>query len=83
MSPIFDSISKQGYLAAGWDEQEVREALQRAQMPVYALGGVSVDKVPDVKRMGFQGIGLIGAVWMAADPLSALRAFQEALDDSC
>lgn len=80
LSPIFDSISKEGYTAAGFDPQEVAEALRRAQMPVYALGGIDVQKVPAVRRMGFQGIGLLGAVWGAADPLAALQEFLGAVD---
>lgn len=75
LSPIFDSISKEGYSAAGFDAQEVSQALQRAQMPVYALGGVDLDKVPVVRGMGFKGIGLLGAVWGAGDPLAALQGF--------
>ncbi len=78
LSPIFDSISKEGYSAAGFDPQEVTDALQRAQMPVYALGGIDVEKVPVVRRMGFHGIGLLGAVWGADDPLAALQEFIDA-----
>lgn len=82
LSPIFDSISKEGYTAAGFDQQELADTLQQAQMPVYALGGVSIDKVPLVRRMGFQGIGLLGAVWGSADPVAALQDFQDAVRNS-
>lgn len=79
LSPIFDSISKEGYMAAGFDEQDISLTLRQAQMPVYALGGVSIDKVAAVRRMGFQGIGLLGAVWGKGDPVSAFQEFQQAL----
>jgi len=79
LSPIFDSISKEGYMAAGFDKQDVSLTLQKAQMPVYALGGVSIDKIAAVRRMGFQGIGLLGAVWGKDDPVSAFQEFQQAL----
>lgn len=78
LSPIFDSISKEGYLSASFDEQEVAKAMQQAQMDVYALGGVSMDKIPVVQRMGFAGIGLLGAVWGKDDPVAALQQFQDA-----
>jgi thiamine monophosphate synthase len=58
----------------------VAEALQRAQMPVYALGGIDIGKVPVVRCMGFQGIGLLGAVWGAGDPLAVLQEFLAAAD---
>jgi thiamine-phosphate pyrophosphorylase len=80
LSPIFDSISKEGYPAAVFDPQQVAQALQRAQMPVYALGGIDVGKVPVVRRMGFQAIGLLGAVWGAGDPHAALQEFLVAAD---
>jgi thiamine-phosphate pyrophosphorylase len=82
LSPIFDSISKEGYTAAGFDQQELADALQQAHMPVYALGGVSIDKVPLVGSMGFQGIGLLGAVWGSVDPVAALQEFQDAVCNS-
>lgn len=79
LSPVFDSISKEGYNAACFHSQELSNALQHAQMPVYALGGVSVDKVHAVRAMGFQGIGLLGAVWAAEDPPAALQQFLDAV----
>lgn len=82
LSPVFDSISKQGYTAAAFDPQELSDALQHAHMPVYALGGVSVDKVALVHSMGFRGIGLLGAVWGSADPPAALQPFLDAANAS-
>jgi thiamine-phosphate pyrophosphorylase len=82
LSPIFDSISKEGYSAAGFPPQELCSALQRAPMPVLALGGVDIDKVPVVRSMGFQGIGLLGAVWSSDDPLAALQAFLDSASET-
>ena len=79
LSPIFDSISKEGYMAAGFKEQDVMDALQTTQMDVYALGGVSLDKLHVVHRMGFKGVGLLGAVWAQEDPVASLQEFLNAV----
>ena len=64
LSPIYDSISKQGYAAA-----YTRESLLRAQQAgiinqqVMALGGISLECLPEVKSLGFGGAVLLGDVW--------------------
>jgi thiamine-phosphate pyrophosphorylase len=73
LSPIFDSISKKGYLSGSFDPQEVKLALAAAPMPVYALGGVTGQRVPLLKDMGFAGFGVIGTVWDNPKPLQALQ----------
>lgn len=68
LSPIFDSISKQGYRAA-FDiksdngKEELRDAISNATVPVYALGGVTVDKIPELESLGFSGAAFLGEVW--------------------
>ena len=77
LSPIFDSISKVGYLAAGFEERSLKLALERSQVPVIALGGITVSKVVVASKMGFGGVAVLGAVWLAADPVSAFEELQE------
>ena len=38
LSPVFDSISKQGYTAA-FDSEALKEAVSKAACPIIALGG--------------------------------------------
>lgn len=68
LSPIFDSISKHGYLAAfdiesDYGKYELRDAISKATVPVYALGGVTVDKIPILESLGFSGAAFLGEVW--------------------
>ena len=64
LSPIFDSISKQGYHSAF-----TREMIQQAAASgiidhkVYALGGVTFSKIEEVKHMGFGGAMILGDAW--------------------
>lgn len=62
LSPIFDSISKEGYKKAFHDE-EITSELQRITTPVIALGGVSSKNARKVKQLGFSGSAILGAIW--------------------
>lgn len=64
LSPIFDSISKKGYMSA-FSEEEIQRAFQEGIIDgkVIALGGVTFDKLDIVKEMGFGGAMILGDAW--------------------
>lgn len=64
LSPIFDSVSKQGYRSAFTDE-EIRKAVADGiiDKKVYALGGVTFARLADVEQMGFGGAMILGDAW--------------------
>ncbi len=64
LSPIFDSISKQGYRAA-FTSSQLSEAyrLRIINQRVLALGGVTFDKIKQVLEMGFGGAMILGDAW--------------------
>ncbi len=62
LSPIFDSISKEGYKAA-FDYHQLHQKISAIQLKVIALGGVSNDKIKHCKEMGFSGVAFIGSFW--------------------
>lgn len=64
LSPIFDSISKQGYHAA-FSSAEIEEASRQGiiDKKVLALGGVTFNKIDDVLRVGFGGGMILGDAW--------------------
>lgn len=67
MSPVFDSISKQGYGAAYTDEQLDRAAADGTiDDRVIALGGVSLGRLPVLRRWRFGGAAFLGDVWNRA-----------------
>lgn len=63
LSPIFDSISKKGYKSA-FTEDELRRASQDGIIDnkVVALGGVTFDKIPFLKDLGFGGAAMMGGL---------------------
>lgn len=57
ISPVFDSISKKGY-NAGFNLTELSDKIKGKN--VIALGGVTPDKFPLLKSLGFRGAALLG-----------------------
>lgn len=62
LSPIFDSISKEGY-KANFSEEELIEVNQNKQTKVIALGGITEDKISTVESLGFDGYAMLGGFW--------------------
>lgn len=75
ISPVFNSISKPGYLA-GIDRTQLPAI--RAQQntsgnapAIYALGGIDHSNIITLKNEGFDGAALLGSIWQAQDPVRA------------
>lgn len=64
LSPIFDSISKQNYCAA-FSEKDLEDAYHQGiiDQRVFALGGVTFDRIEKVRSMGFGGAMILGDAW--------------------
>lgn len=64
LSPIFDSISKQGYHAA-FSGKDLETAYHQGiiDQRVLALGGVTFDRIETVRLMGFGGAMILGDAW--------------------
>lgn len=61
LSPFFDSISKEGYVSARFDPEEVKSLT--ASGKVVALGGVEPRHFRELARLGFVGGAMLGYVW--------------------
>lgn len=63
LSPIFDSVSKQGYASAFTDETLKKASSEGIiDRKVVALGGVTPDKIGYLRRLGFRGAAMLGCV---------------------
>jgi thiamine-phosphate pyrophosphorylase len=65
LSPIFDSISKQGYIST-LNHHKLNQFLKHKNPKspkVIALGGLDEQTVPKAKMMGFDGFALLGGLW--------------------
>uniref|UniRef100_A0A0G4I3P9 Thiamine phosphate synthase/TenI domain-containing protein n=1 Tax=Chromera velia CCMP2878 TaxID=1169474 RepID=A0A0G4I3P9_9ALVE len=82
LSPIFPSISKEGYRPGAFSSlpgNELQRRLCGVPFPVFALGGISEKNVLSEKLKGFAGVGLLGSVWQSPDPVAAFSEIREML----
>lgn len=68
LSPIYDSISKAGY-RAHFSADELRRALsdKHLRVPIIALGGVTPDRIDELRQLGFSGAAFLGYLFADAD----------------
>jgi len=87
LSPVFDSISKQGYKSK-LDLKEIDVFLQTYKslspmgragdgLLLLALGGIDEDKIDIIKELGFSGIALLGAIWQSKNPIEKFKRIKE------
>jgi len=64
LSPIFDSISKQGYQHA-FSDKTLSKAAQEGIIDekVVALGGITDERIPQLKAWNFGGAAFLGYIW--------------------
>lgn len=76
LSPIYDSISKNGYRSA-FTENSLSESDGIIGPRVYALGGVRPENLPELERYGFGGAAFLGYVWKDATPENIVLRIRE------
>lgn len=76
LSPVFDSISKEGYQSR-FNTNELKLFLKDMKAKIIALGGIDEDKIEPVRSMGFSGIALLGAIWQSEHPVDKFKRIKE------
>lgn len=74
--PVFATPTKHGRVQ-GVDA--LREACAAAKIPVFAIGGVTVENALACLEVGAHGVAVVGAVMEASSVRSAVRAFAEVM----
>lgn len=64
LSPIFNSISKEGY-GSTFPIDTLREAAAKGILTsqVFALGGISEETIPFLQGLPFGGVAVLGSLW--------------------
>jgi thiamine-phosphate diphosphorylase len=75
--PVFDPSTKP---VRGVGVDALREVASAARIPVLALGGVTPERVRPCLAAGASGVAVASGVFRAANPISAARRYQAALE---
>lgn len=73
LSPVFASISKQGYEGRGFDVNHIPKR-------IVGMGGVTSDNIPEFKNLGFQGVGVLGGIWKSTSPITDFKKMKAHFD---
>ncbi|MBX3307361.1 MAG: thiamine phosphate synthase [Nitrospira sp.] len=76
--PIFDTPSKRSF-GPPLGLALLTEVCRRSSIPVFAIGGITCERVRDVRRAGAHGVAVIGALLTRDDIGEAVREFTHAL----
>ena len=78
LGPIYNTPSKRSY-GAPLGLQAVKDARATCRIPVYAIGGISLERVETVKQAGAYGVAVISAILCAENPSEAVKHFSTCL----
>jgi thiamine-phosphate pyrophosphorylase len=78
--PVYDPISKSPSGPAAGIET-LRAVCEASDIPVYALGGVTADRIVEMADCEIAGVAAIGSVFGAASVADATRALLQSISD--
>jgi thiamine-phosphate pyrophosphorylase len=76
--PVYDTPSKRRY-GAPQGLAALERVASAVRVPVVAIGGITPDRVADVRRAGARGVAVISAILFADDPGAATKRFLDQL----
>ena len=76
--PVYDTPSKRRY-GAPQGLAALERVASAVNIPVVAIGGITPDRVADVRRAGARGVAVISAILFADDPGAATKRFLDQL----
>ncbi len=66
LSPVFSSISKQGYEGRGFDVNHINKT-------IIGMGGVTTENLSEFTKLGFKGVGVLGGIWNSKTPVDDFK----------
>lgn len=72
--PVFNSISKKESKSIIKNDFTIGE---QTKTKIIALGGINKDSISAVKKMGFNGVALLGSIWQSEKPVEAFNQIKE------
>ena len=71
LSPVFAAISKSEMQGRGFDVRHIDKL-------IVGMGGINAQTTPEAVNLGFKGVGALGGVWNAENPVSAFKEMKNA-----
>ena len=81
LGPVYDTPSKRSY-GPPLGVKTFETICQQSTLPIYAIGGITLERVKEVKDAGAYGVAVISAILESSSISSATRDFLDALDAS-
>jgi thiamine-phosphate pyrophosphorylase len=81
LGPVYDTPSKRLH-GDPIGMRPLEEASQQSHIPIFAIGGISLPRVQEVRRTGAHGVALISAILLSESIESATRVLLHALQTS-
>ena len=79
LGPIYDTPSKRGY-GPPLELGVLETVCQRSSIPIYAIGGITLERVKEVKLTGAYGVAVISAVLESTSITTVTHQFLKALE---
>jgi thiamine-phosphate pyrophosphorylase len=76
--PVFATPSKAAF-GDPIGPEVLRKAAEAVRVPVWAIGGITVENAPGLRALPIAGVAVIGAIMTAADPAAAVTRLRAAL----
>lgn len=80
LGPIFETPSKRAF-GPPIGLRELERARMRCRVPLFGIGGITKDRVRDVRKAGARGVAVVGSVMAAEDVERASRELLRALEE--
>ncbi|MGH7905360.1 MAG: thiamine phosphate synthase [Candidatus Binataceae bacterium] len=77
--PVFDPLSKTSGYAPARGPDRLAAACRTAEIPIYALGGITAERARQIADTGAAGVAAIGSVFGAPSPYRAACELLDAL----
>ncbi|SEB79867.1 thiamine-phosphate pyrophosphorylase [Tenacibaculum sp. MAR_2009_124] len=75
LSPVFSSISKSGYKGKGFDVNHINRT-------IIGMGGINHSTIERTLELGFKGVGVLGGVWNAENPIESFQKIKNVFEMS-
>ncbi|WP_372754145.1 thiamine phosphate synthase [Mariniflexile sp.] len=71
LSPVFSSISKQGYQGQGFNVNHI------TNKTIIGLGGATYKNLFEFDKLGYKGVAVLGSIWHSETPLERFKIMQK------